>query len=807
MGCRMGIRLFPEHFLGQDQCFGLFKMDCDGAIDLPVTIRGDAGTPFHVVHSDPDHLAYLAGMVVLQAWVYGIDELELPPTARRPLLVVTDTPGRFRDAYLNLHVSNEGLKRLCKQRRIALWEKLQRATNPQDKREYWDWALGDDEERTKLHNFFPAKQLLHLDGHLRPIAGRDHLGRGDPVGAAIVIVKSSHETSVVKLEEKFRPFLVLIDADGLAVPESKMESPTVIYHESIFAPELTRKESGQFVLCCLPDARFERFCSQANLRLVEPGEPDEIGKFWNDIDGALFSLMEQPSQHRDRVMAEICRNASRLRSVLLSLPVGITTYEQALIASGQPECFRYSWSVTEPLRALESRLPEAAAAGEWEEYVLGELITAFQRLCESLTDYSPKRDVLLAVSHEILCRDRRAVLLLPNEIVADAVSWLASLPQPFGLGLNAERFRVVTISDVPQLVADEDCIVPQAFDPNQVFSALAKIEPREITLILLQNELRFVGERFLRTRNLLPDHPIQRKILRPICEQVERLQPTNPVTRKDRTSGLFSDADFEVVTRMFTAAKSADYETVLADDADDTQELAAEVEAFPVRLESGRAVFLAAEGRVTYVDASDSICRGNLACLEPGHRLIVVRPEAREFIANRIIASKREEESDSPAQQYIASWQEELRTGLDRLGLSQAEVLRRIQDLGSKRCTTAVIRQWANAEVLGPLDAEDVRRIGEAVESRWLCENWQRVGAALLMLRSGHRTLGRRITRIIQSAAIGDFDLSSQDEEFLSQLGITFGQLQDAVIVLKVESVSSEGRIIPSYQVGAVIAL
>ena len=804
----MGIRLFPEHFLVRDQCFGLFRVDCDGAIDLPVTIRGDAGTPFHVVHSDPDHLAYLAGMLVLQASVYGIDELELPPTARRPLLVVTDTPGRFRDAYLNLHISNEGLRRLCKQRRIALWQKLQQATNPRDKREYWDWALGDDEERTKLHNFFPAKQLLRLDGNLRPIASRDHLGRGDSVGSAVVIVKSSHETSVVKLEERFRPFLVLVDADGLAVPASKMESPAIIYHESIFAPELTRKESGQFVLCCLPDARFEQFCSQASLRLVEPAEPDEIGKYWNDIDGALFSLMEQPSQRGDRVVAEVCRSASRLRSVLLSLPVGITTYEQALIASGQPECFRYSWSVSEPLQALESRLPEVAAAGEWEEYVLGELIAAFQRLCEALTDYSPKREVLLAALHETFSRNRRAAMLLPNQVVADAVRWLAPLPRPFGLGLDAERSRVVTISDVPRLAADEDCIVPQAFDPHQVFSALARIEPREITLILLQNELRFVGERFLRTRSLLPDHPVQRKILRPICDQVERLKPASPVTRKDRVSGLFSDADFDVFTRMFTAARSADYETVLADDTDDgTQDLAAEVEAFLVRLENERAVFLAAQSRVTYVDASDSICRGNLGCLEPGHRLIVVRPEARDFIANRIIDSKREEESGSPAQRYVASWQEELKTGMDRLGLGQAEVLRRIQALGSKRCTTAVIGQWASGVVFGPLDPEDVRRIGEAVQSRWLCENWQRVGAALLMLRSGHRTLGHRITRIIQSAAIGDFNLSPQDEEFLNQLGITFGQLQDAVIVLKIEAVSSESRTIPSYQVGAVIPL
>ena len=219
----MGIRLFPEHFLAQDECFGLFKMAEDGVLDLPITIQSDGRIPLHIVHSDPDHLAYLAGLLVLQAWLYGIDELEVPPTLRRPLLIVTDSPGRFAEAYVKLHIPNEGLKRLCKQRRIALSQKLDRATNPKNKREYWDQALGDDAERTKLHNFFPAKQVLHANAKPRLIASRDHLGRGDAVGAAVFIIRSSRQISLVKLEDSFRPFLILIDADGVAVPESRME--------------------------------------------------------------------------------------------------------------------------------------------------------------------------------------------------------------------------------------------------------------------------------------------------------------------------------------------------------------------------------------------------------------------------------------------------------------------------------------------------------------------------------------------------------------------------------------------------------
>ena len=113
-------------------------------------------------------------------------------------------------------------------------------------------------------------------------------------------------------------------------------------------------------------------------------------KAWADADSALFSLLEGPGERKHRVLAEICRIASRLRSVLLGLPVGIDRYEQALIASGQPEALWYSWSVSQPLQTLENKLPEVGGVGEWEEYVVGELIGAFQRLVADLRECSPK---------------------------------------------------------------------------------------------------------------------------------------------------------------------------------------------------------------------------------------------------------------------------------------------------------------------------------------------------------------------------------------------------------------------------------
>jgi hypothetical protein len=802
------IRLFPERFLKEDACFHLFRPGADGALELPVTIEGKSGVPVHIVHSDPDNLACLAALLVLQSWLYGIDELELPPKRRRPILVVTETPGRFAEAYLRLHIPAESIRELSRQRNKLRYQKCNIVPNLTNdpKSEFWNLHIKPDESRTRLHNFFPAHFVLQQNGPIHQIASREHLGRGDDAGPALLIARAAKSTKLAELRDRFQPFLVILDAHGLAVPDTDAETPSVVYHNSIFSPELANAADG-LVLCCLPDARFERFCSEASLRLVEPPESTELTVACSEVDGALQALTEQLDGCRNRVLAEVHRAASRLRNVLFSLPVGIETYEQALVASGQPEGLWYHWSVTEPLDSLENRLPEVAALGEWEELILTELVAGFRKLEETLKTCSPKREAVLAAIQESLARGRRAALIVKGQAFAEGLKWTVRFPEPYGLGLTAEQCTAITPDDVDRLSAEHDCIVHHAFDPHDVLSALARKEPRRITFVLLGNELRFVGERFLRLRGLIPSHFAHNTILSPIYQHVERLSPATAVKKRARTSTLATDAEFRLLMRMFEGELSAaDYGTVLTDGVEEGNgELRTEVLASMIRLEGDSAVLLEGAARVTCICGDDTIGSKRGDCLEPGDRLIVVAPEAREFIASRVLSARRDEERDSPADRTIRRWQQELATGIAQLGLAHADVLSRIRQLGSRRATSGVIRQWAAGEVLGPLDPQDIRRVGDVVGSEWLKENWRSVGAALFAVRNGHRVLGRRITQIIEKAALGEHEVSTKDKDFLGQLGITMGRLQDAVTVLTVEQVSADAGMVPVERIGRVI--
>jgi hypothetical protein len=807
----VNIRLFPDQFLQRDECFGLFKLGDDGELDLPVTIEGDAGIPFHIVHSDPDHLAYLTGLIVLQAWTSGIDELGIPPTERRPVLVVTDRPGRFGEAYLRLHLPVEKIKALSVRRRVTLFEKTGRAPQATtDKAGYWESYLRPGDDRTRLHNFFPACQVISAGGNPKVLAGRQHLGRGDEADPAVLITRKSDKDTLRALRERYHPLLAIFDAHTVAVPNSGFGTPTIFYHESIFAPELTRRDAGQIILCRLHDARFERFCAQARLCVIEPQEPERLTKTWKDVDSALQALIERTDQRRDRVVVEVQRSASRLRNLLLGLPVGIEPYEQALRVSGQPESLWYDWSITQPLQALESRLPEMAALGEWEELILQELVDGFHRLAKLLGQDSPKRESLFAAVNESVSKSRRVALVVTSQSVARGLRCVIRFPAPLGLGLSPDIVTAITAEELGKLDQDQDCIIHQVFDPHDVFSALTRVGPRQITCILLRNELRFVGEQFLRSRKLFPDHPANETVLRPVYQQVEHLEPTSEISRRDRMPTLLSDSDFEMVMRMFNQGPhTIEHGMVLFDEPDihPEKETVTEARAYLVRLEGESAVFLSAASRISYIETDDTITSGPVEVLEPGHRLIIVNPAARESIAHRILAAKQGEETDQTAGQLIRRWRQELSEGIERHSLTYGEVLRKIRELGSQRVDQTVIGQWARGDVLGPLDVRDIHRIGQTIDSDWLVQNWQQVGLALFMIRNGHRLLGRRITQIVQKAAVGDYELTPKDEEFLRQIGITMGELQDAVTLLTVEAVSREAKIVPMDQIGKVIPL
>lgn len=793
-------RLFPPEFLAADGCFGLFRLGPEAHPDPPVSIETGTGDPIHLVHSDPRHLAYLVGLIALQTWTHGIDELGVPLEERRPILVITDKPGLFAETYLQFHLPQDQLSELFRRHRVLVGTRGGRISGASS---YLDHKLDRNDERTRLHNFFPAAQIAGADSTPRMIADREFVGRGDDDSPAVLITRRSDTATLEALKRRFQPVLAVLDAAPVAATVSALGIPSVIYHESIFAPEFFRKGGEALVPVCLPDSRFESFCAGAELRWVEPVMSPLLQKAWDDLDSAFKALMERLDVRRDRVLADVYRTTARLRNLLLSLPISIRSYEQGLMNTAHPSV-AFDWSIAERLAALGSRMAEVAALGDWEELIFEEIITGFGRLEELLRDYSPKYEGLVTSVQQSLGDGKPVAVIVSSPTFGAALRWALELPEPRGLG-TSESISIITPAEIRDLPEGCRCVVHQVFEPHVIFAPLARSAPRGITFVLLPNEMRFVGEHLFRSRLLFPEHVANRTMLAPVFHRLEQLPAPSPFA-PGRRAAMFPEAEFDVLRRMFTHTGSVlERGRVLLDEPDKTDLVLTEVPANLVRLEGDCAVLLEPSSRVSFVDGDGTIRSGHCTELVAGDRLVIVNPDARESIAHRIVKGRHDGDWDRDALKTIEKWREELRSAVQRTGFTHNEVLVRIQALGSDRVTPLVVGQWIRGDVLGPLDVSDIRRLGEALGCSWLSENWQRVGLALIVVRSGHRLLGRQITKLIQQAAVGDFRLNARDEEFLTGVGITMAQLQDSVTLLKVDAVHAERILAPVHQIGRVL--
>src|SRR5439155_20580059 len=129
-----------------------------------------------------------------------------------------------------LQLPTAKIEDLSVKRRITLYQKTGRAPEANaDKTGYWEMYLKAGDRRTRLHNFFPAFQIVSVGGEAKTIASRQHLGRNDDAGPAVLITRKSDKETLRALQRRYHPLLVIFDADAVAVPNSRLETPIIFY--------------------------------------------------------------------------------------------------------------------------------------------------------------------------------------------------------------------------------------------------------------------------------------------------------------------------------------------------------------------------------------------------------------------------------------------------------------------------------------------------------------------------------------------------------------------------------------------------
>lgn len=249
---------------------------------------------------------------------------------------------------------------------------------------------------------------------------------------------------------------------------------------------------------------------------------------------------------------------------------------------------------------------------------------------------------------------------------------------------------------------------------------------------------------------------------------------------------LFREEDSDVV--------ESDYEDVLLDDTIDldSDQLILIDTALEVKFTGGWSGLFRPDMllHVVQVGASkNSIDRRYVKSLRHGDTVVYISGQRRQSLYELVLSRVHRHPSIEIHLAIIRQWQSEIRQGYAnwrQKGKSLGDLLYEMHKLGSNLETDMALRFWIAGVTLRPRDRQDMRRIAEILDLPFVRKHHERVYLAAERIVGLHISLSLRLNNWIQSGA-----LSSETGELIDEAtGLSFSDVQDSLLLLKVESVS-----------------
>jgi len=259
-----------------------------------------------------------------------------------------------------------------------------------------------------------------------------------------------------------------------------------------------------------------------------------------------------------------------------------------------------------------------------------------------------------------------------------------------------------------------------------------------------------------------------------------------PQTELEEMELLFKEEEPDIA--------ESDYEDVLLDDMIDldNDQLILVDTALEVKFTGGWSGLFRPDTLLHVVQAGsskNSIERRYVKSLRHGDTVVYISGQRRQSLYELVLSRVHRHPSIEIHLAIIRQWQSEIRQGYAnwrQKGKAFADLLHEMRKLGSNLETDMALRFWIAGVTLRPRDRQDMRRIAEILDLPFVRKHYERIYIAAERIVGLHISLSLRLNNWIQSGA-----LSSVSDEIIDEAtGLSFSDVQDSLLLLKVESVA-----------------
>lgn len=268
----------------------------------------------------------------------------------------------------------------------------------------------------------------------------------------------------------------------------------------------------------------------------------------------------------------------------------------------------------------------------------------------------------------------------------------------------------------------------------------------------------------------------------------------------------------EAITSLFTTLPAAEDDEaanavpLLDDSADaiaasEATEDAWVSEAYQLSFDDGRRLLVARDDTVNVIVRPQGASGASLEeryvrAVRAGDEILFIHGQQRQSLYSLLVSRVHR---DPVIAQYLAlirRWQDDLvRSYAEaerRAGLNPDRLLAELQRRGSGLTSPHTIRAWLRRLVLAPNDADDLKRVAEALSMTFVESYFRQIHKAARRLKGLHINLSARLNRWLSSDDAGSVALGRSQDVVDSELGLTVDDFRHSLVRLRVTAVTQQ---------------
>ena len=472
---------------------------------------------------------------------------------------------------------------------------------------------------------------------------------------------------------------------------------------------------------------------------------------------------------------------------------------------------------TIPLKARINALRNQCSAIKAEEPLFAsfavhssdKLIEIYKYMAEKKTGKHP---IIQQIIKEALTNEKSVLFITKNEALNEALKRFLEIEKKMDISHLKEKHIVfLAASRIYKSTKEQElfdtCILygcPRYYQKDIFSYARA----RRVGIIAYESEIpsiKYIQNEIDQVQNYFSDASKLSIVKRLTGRELKELSSAaTPKQEKIKTELIFIDPqDVEmgdispesILTNFLSLDWAIDFEYINEAETRSVNERLRKDHSIPTKavmitLHGGRHILLHEEKPVQVYDESTEKVKDRLGKnLKKGDLLILIENSTRKSLAQSVISKVESHPSMMKVIVYQKAWSYYLKQALEESGDSFIDLVEKLHKGGAKEPNTAMsIYQWINGAIIGPGDLENVRRIGEIYDKPFLVNNYKEIAGAIQRLRTIHRSLARRLNRLIPLAGIeadkGKIDNAVIDEELDLYL-------EDFVNIVSIERIGS----------------